>query len=293
MAQIKSLYSRVMKNPLMNSNHWCTLSLLGVSPSEPKHARASHLQNHQGNLFKLKSLNIIPSDEDEEAVDADSCNLFGNCPSLTSLRLRPRDFFTVHGRLSWVQLDTLRLHRCNVLQALVGPAQGVKRSKLINAGGTDPSPQDPIISRAELLLIVMKKPERGIKTTSESNALPNVVARSLWLTPSGPPVTWAWEQTPISNMLLRSQSSGTVTSLTLKFLPITVGQTIELLQVLPTFQRLCIEECYSRGNWIVDTGPLKEVTVDHDRSTGTFLPNTQLNLAKHPGISDDLKGRYV
>ncbi|ESK91789.1 hypothetical protein Moror_10618 [Moniliophthora roreri MCA 2997] len=291
---IKGYAVLIMKAMVRHSNRWKDLELRRIQQGVIGHAVFHPLR---GSLTVLSHLTITGTPL-ETSPDF-SCDLFGVCPSLTSLALEPGFTLTTHCPLPWSQIRSLRLQMCyggDGLQSFA-LARNVQRLEIDQFGGGSPYLGDYIISTVQKLIVVVLR-SNEFSCIMESTTLSQLSSLQVSGCKTSPLSTWQqWDQKCITDFLHRS--SCTLTSLSLKWVPITDIQTIDLLQKVPTLTRLHIEE-YRSGesrNKIVTRKLLDEISFDHENATTStrFLPKlTDITLIAHAsGLDHEALSRAI
>ncbi|KAK7043011.1 hypothetical protein VNI00_008749 [Paramarasmius palmivorus] len=242
----------------------------------------------KGNLPVLSHLDVNCSSkaEDDETIARFRCDLFGVCPKLASIDVRPDCPINKHFTLPWYQITALvvrdtyyniglpYLRLCPLVESLALHQIGETSGRLQGWDG-------PVTCNAKQLSIKVFTKE------DFATLLPNMTLNAL----SSLEICgrnkiqfegWAeWNSKVVPEFLFRSGCM--LTSLTLKHVPITDGQAIRLLHQVSSLTYLHLEEyCIMESpatNRVVTRAFFNELIVDHQRpSSAPFLP--RLNYIK-------------
>uniref|UniRef100_A0A0W0GF00 F-box domain-containing protein n=1 Tax=Moniliophthora roreri TaxID=221103 RepID=A0A0W0GF00_MONRR len=289
-----------------HSNRWKSLEISSV-----KRGVIAHSVFHpiRGNLPILSYLAISGPGGYSDTSAVFRCDIFDTCPTLSSLLIKPNCPLTEHCTLPWGQITSLRLKCCYNASGLafLALSSNVKNLEVDEFGGAelnsdeDPHPEDHFVSEVERLSIIASE-ESEFSCMLENSTLGHLLSLEISGSQRWPLRKWQrWDQQCITNFLQRS--SCTLTSLSLKWVPITDTQAISLLRRLPTLAEFHIEEYSSTsefGNRVITRTLLDEMTFDHENITTPFLPKlTSLSLVAHtsgldkPALVRTITSRWI
>ncbi|KAK1227528.1 hypothetical protein PQX77_009435 [Marasmius sp. AFHP31] len=175
-------------------------------------------------------------------------NYFDNCPALRTLHVSPELFEPPEEEIAlpWTQIKTLRVSTCFNVTAFpfLALCTSAECFELSEAGGVPAGEADysnhVVHNRVKIVDVVSAANQGEVDGVLRHVTLGNL--SSLRISGSrNSLVDWpTWDSTCFETFLHRS--SCTITSLYLKFLPITDVQTLSLLRMIPTIRSLGIEE---------------------------------------------------
>ncbi|KAJ8095189.1 hypothetical protein PM082_010411 [Marasmius tenuissimus] len=187
---------------------------------------------------------------------------FTHCPSLHILNVSAR-FLTHRLALPLHQIRTLSIQTSYFPPALAFVAlQPRLENLMLSAVGGNPDAQaynGHIISDTIRKLSAVLEGQKDVTTLSHLT-LPALTS----LTMEAAPVKWkVWDESPVTDLVARSGCS--LTSLSIKWIPMTDRQLIHLLEQTPTLSSLHIEEVPGKTANAIVTGPfLRRLVVDHE-----------------------------
>ncbi|KAK7043025.1 hypothetical protein VNI00_008763 [Paramarasmius palmivorus] len=274
-----------------HSGRWRTVEFVGVKDEVIQHPVFHPIK---GRLPILSSLKVSREPHDIPAAMEFNCDLFGDCPALSSLELKPNSSLTVGCPLPWGQIRSLTLFDSYARPGLLflTLVNNIEQLKLDCVGGVHhPGAQhseEHIVSNIKQLTVMASE------CSEVTDVMNHITARRLSsLHISGcdesPSTTWKWwEGNCVTDFLERSAC--TLTSLSLQWVPISDTQIIHLLQNIPTLSKLHIEE-YHRGverkNRIVTKSFLDRLNFDHEQTTALYLPRlSELSIVVHSSDLD-------
>uniref|UniRef100_A0A0W0F398 F-box domain-containing protein n=2 Tax=Moniliophthora roreri TaxID=221103 RepID=A0A0W0F398_MONRR len=263
-----------------HSNRWRSLELR-ISRSVLEHSASIPIK---GRLPILSHLDISgPLGESDPQF---RCDLFTACPVLSSIELCPPSPFTDAAcPLPWGQIRNLTLWGCSGIDGLsvLNLLQNVDSLTLQNFGASNEIYGGEHINSDVKRLVIHAECNAEVHCILTNATFPSLSSLDI-RGDSRQPNDWTkWEEKPLVDFLIRSPC--TITTLSLKYIPISDQQTIWLLQHLP--MTLCLEEYFSTddsstANHIITHVFLDKLTVDHARASPSFLPKlTRIRLALH------------
>ncbi|KAK7043005.1 hypothetical protein VNI00_008743 [Paramarasmius palmivorus] len=229
----------------------------------------------QGNLPQLQRLAFL---EHSWAHNPGfTTDLFSDCPSLSTLVIKPRSVITPAFSIPWQQIKTLRLLRAWPTYALpfvllcpnidylelkeVGMDDGVADEVSLDYSGAR------IYCRAKALSLYPNIADE-VDCIFRHATFPNLSHLQITY---GDKFNWDdWNTQFISRCLVNS--SCTILSLSFTSVPVRDEDMVQLLRLMPELRTLELEEP-PKCNWILTESFLAELHVDHDHLTPTpFLP---------------------
>ncbi|KAJ8073848.1 hypothetical protein AAF712_003297 [Marasmius tenuissimus] len=234
-------------NALVDSaDRWCDITLLepwNIGPSSPI------FQGLRGHLPILRSLHLNGAGPRDDHLKFD---FFDSCPALDSLQIQPGDdpfgpeYPTNRLVLPWEQIRSLKMRDSFAPSAisLLSQCPNVETLGLSLVGGGAKYPRDVALDALRSLSIEAREQD-DVSSILQSTTLRNLSLIEICGDIGEPTRDWPyWDGGAIENMITRS--SCTITSLRLKWVPITDVQLVELLDHIPTLKSLHIEE-YTTG----------------------------------------------
>ncbi|EEB89219.1 hypothetical protein MPER_12708 [Moniliophthora perniciosa FA553] len=181
------------------------------------------------------------------------CDLFRDCPALTSLSYEPAGPLTAHCPLPWGQIKSLQIENAlpNSMISTASLCPNLKRLAIRWCGGRTYT-GDPSLASCVPHLVPWSPKDSGPGLLCFSN-YPHVFGRTVLLKNS-PCISrtmtrkklrtfaWKdWDEGPIVDFFRRS-SGCSITSLSLKYVPISDKQLIQFLRFKPAPSSLTLEE---------------------------------------------------
>ncbi|KAF9254886.1 hypothetical protein L218DRAFT_912886 [Marasmius fiardii PR-910] len=273
------------------SNRWRDVTLFSpwnVGASGPI------LQGLRGHLPNLSSLHLNGSGPDDVRFD-----FFSRSPALHSLRIQPGDdpygpeYPTQRLILPWEQITSLKMYNSFAPSALslLSQCSNLQYLELSLVGG---GPKYPVEIVSDLLrsLTIEAREQDDVSCIFQASTLRNLSTVDISRDNSEPTRDWTrWDDEPLASFIRRS--SCTITSLRLKWVPITDVQAISLLELMPALKSLQIEE-YKSGEFDVSFNRVvthrfsihlaleRDEGSEYRSSKPVFLPRlTDLSLVMH------------
>ncbi|KAK7036423.1 hypothetical protein VNI00_011620 [Paramarasmius palmivorus] len=241
-----------------------------------------------GSLPLLKHLEIRDNNLDLDG-EAYLCDLFKSCPSLVSLCIYYSPY--VVWELPWTQVCNLEIPLMDILHFLPS-CQAVQRVNLTVKDADDPAVEAPHACSDVQHLAAFVYEQCHASFLFENTTLRRLTSLEIENEYSGMQDYWSeWEQKPILDFLTRSKCM--ITSLFLKWIPITGEQTIQLLRLMPALTDLRLDEYWRAEipnmNRIVTPAFLRTLEVQHGQNGGPLAPNLRkLRFGMHPEDDDAL-----
>ncbi|KAL0568336.1 hypothetical protein V5O48_013647 [Marasmius crinis-equi] len=283
---------------LVNSaDRWHDITLLApwnISPSSPI------LEGLRGHLPILSALHLNGAGPDD---DRSKFDFFSYCPALHSLQIQPGDdpygpeYPSPRLVLPWEQIKSLKMYDSFAPSAvsLLSQCPNVESLELSLVGGGTLYPKN-IASDVLRSLSIEAREQDDVSTILHSTTLRNLNSVEIRGDIGEPTRDWPyWDGGPMASFIARSYC--TITSLRLKWVPITDMQAVSLLELMPGLQSLHLEE-YTRGivtntNRMVTGRLLNRLSLGQDEGSECysfnrkFLPRlADLSLVMHDDDTD-------
>ncbi|EEB89267.1 hypothetical protein MPER_12652 [Moniliophthora perniciosa FA553] len=231
--------------------------------------------------------------EEDRPLDSSSCDLFSNCPSLTCVSLTPGRLFsgpfTNHYPLACGQIKALDVYFTEISAALKIATLGtsIEQLALCYCNGDSSSLLLPGVTHLSVAAMEAGEAYCPFKHLTLQGLSSLEITRGPGYDDDGE--DWeAWNEEPIRDFFERSGC--TVTSLSLRGVPISDEQLIHLLRLMPALSSLCLEEFFGDEDVItnrtVTRQLLQKLTIDDTSSP--FLPKlTDISLVlREDGLAD-------
>ncbi|ESK91836.1 hypothetical protein Moror_10562 [Moniliophthora roreri MCA 2997] len=283
----------VLKTLVQHSERWHTVELQLITQPVIAHEVFDPIAGHLPILTNL----ILFSPEGEGSF-AFRCNLFRDCPALTSISCELAGPLTVHCPLPWGQIRSLEIANTdatptiefalffpNVEQLAIqwcGRGEAYTGGQLLMLGVTSLSiaaeeEEEAYFAFKHLTL-------RQLSTLDVSGTTGDVVGKV-------DDISWRdWDEQPVVDFFNRSGCI--VTSLSFKSVPISDEQLIQLLRLMPALSYLHLEESsihpVAITNRTITRRFLQKLTFENQFSSPPFLPKlTDIGLVLHEdGLAD-------
>ncbi|KAK7043021.1 hypothetical protein VNI00_008759 [Paramarasmius palmivorus] len=277
-----------------HSSRWHRLRLYGI--------RQDVIQNPvfapiKGSLPILVELLI--EEDSYEFDDEFRCELFGHCPALTTISIRPECPLTLASMLPWGQIRHAKISNSftNDGISFLKLLPNLDSIELVHFGDSLSSYRgEPVVLSAKQLSVVTHL--RHDMACSVQNVTLGQLS-SLRIdgckddcADKGDGDWKQWDEKPILDFIRRSGCS--ITSLTLQWVPITDEQLLRFLKLTPELENLCLEEYKiisnepSPTNSIVTPTLLGALTIDHQGTSSPFLPRlNHIRFAVHDDLDQE------
>ncbi|KAI3607858.1 delta-12 fatty acid desaturase protein [Moniliophthora roreri] len=273
----------ILRILVQHSERWHTVQLHSITRAVISHRVFSPIS---GRLPILTNLALYGGDEEEEDGPLDfSCDLFSNCPSLTSVSCEPGGPLAVpltkHSPLAWGQIKSLDIYNAEISHALRVASFGTNLEQLAiyycsgepYTGGYFSVPGVThlsicVVDSAEEAYCPFKYLTLQRLSSLDISRVFGYDEEKAWNN---------WDEQHILGFLNRSGC--TLTLLSLRGVPISDEQLIQLLRLTPALSSLRIVESYwsDHTNWTITQRFLQKLTID-DKSP-PFLPKlTDISL---------------
>uniref|UniRef100_A0A0W0F4D0 F-box domain-containing protein n=1 Tax=Moniliophthora roreri TaxID=221103 RepID=A0A0W0F4D0_MONRR len=278
-----------------NSSRWNTLSLCFYEGA----IELSMLEPIRGNLAILQNLEIHIQEETGRKEPFQS-PFFNDCPSLNTVDLNLTGPSSERIRLPWQHITSLTLNTWNpnlgeIFRAL-SVCTNLRRLAWSLDGTAVLASNNVHLSHLQSLSITVDEPEI-LSVLLPHLSVPKLSSIELCNSSD----TWrdrTWDEEPFKRFLI--QSSCTITSLHLRYLPITDIRVLLFLELLPNLHSFCLQECtykypppptpiYLRirmkDNVVVTRTFLTRLTIDCESLAKPIVPRlTDLELVLNVGL---------
>ncbi|KAL0565124.1 hypothetical protein V5O48_016908 [Marasmius crinis-equi] len=277
-------------NELTQSCHrWESLSLTFTPLSPPLNA----LQSMRGCLPKLRHLCLKLDPIFRTWPGATVFDAFELCPSLRSLDISPAFHTEMHRlRLPWRQVKSLWIRDTYNKSALdmLSECRDVERLQFSSVGGHSRGHPDfqgyLTLNQMKSLIISDATWQFDVDDILLHTTLPEITSLEISGASSRLVKQWAWSEIALTAFLLRS--SCIITSLCLRWIPLTDRDALSLLTMLPTVTHLCVEEyCDETTNRVVTKPFLHGLSIPSSSQRGILPSLTNITLVIHEKDIDE------
>ncbi|KAK7034771.1 hypothetical protein VNI00_012178 [Paramarasmius palmivorus] len=221
------------------------------------------------------------------------CDLFNDCPALTSVTLQPVFPFDADSSLPWAQIKSLVLLNGHSAPTFPMVSHCTNSNSLVlHWCGGDPYTGEHLVMPNVKEFYVVAAEDDDAYRPFQYLTLHNLSTLELSCREApGQKVTWKnWEEQHITDFFIRSAC--TLTSLVLTYVPISDEELIRLLRLMPNLTSLYVEEPPSPtpANRTLTTRFLEQLVIDHKDGSLSFLPKlTNIEfILRDDGLSDSV-----
>ncbi|KAI3610079.1 hypothetical protein WG66_007368 [Moniliophthora roreri] len=280
----------ILKTLVQHSERWHTIEFRFITQAVMAHQVFKPITGH---LPILTSLRLFG--QGGRSLDF-RCNLFSDCPALSSLSFEPAGPLTVHCPLPWRQIKSLQIENA-FLSSMISTASLCPRTERLAikwCGGGTYTGNHLSIPHVTRLSIVAEDADEAY-CAFKHLTLQGLSSLEISCTSDDDEgevedITWKdWNERHIVDFFRRS-SGCLITSLSLKYVPISGKQLIQFLHFMPALSSLRLEESSHRKSTRTITRQfLQRLTID-DMEASPFLPKlTDIRLVlREDGLAESV-----
>uniref|UniRef100_A0A0W0F760 F-box domain-containing protein n=1 Tax=Moniliophthora roreri TaxID=221103 RepID=A0A0W0F760_MONRR len=266
----------ILKTLVQHSERWRTVELLYLKQSMIVHEVFAPIAGH---LPILTDLTISSSNDWDDLAEDDDVyiDLFSDSPALTSISYEPSCPLTPQSPLPWRQIRSVRIKNAYYTEAIqIAPLwTNVEQLTFKQCGyrGRSTDHRDYLAIPSVTHLSLAARQEWEADFAFECFTLRQLSSLEI----SSIDGSWdVWDQRLLTDFLIRSAC--TITSLSLKRVPVTDEELIQLLRLMPMLKSLQLEEKSddmpqsSFAKRTITRRFLQKLTIDGQDESPPFLP---------------------
>ncbi|KAI3621720.1 hypothetical protein WG66_016718 [Moniliophthora roreri] len=268
-----------LKNLVLHSNRWRSLKLRHIHKGILAH---KILKPIVGRLPLLSFLKLY-GPYGQRLPNDFRCDLFSDCPSLSSIEFQPFNPLRPEVRLPTEQIKSCVVFNSSSDDAFrsISSFPSVERLEIECCGGREYGGDHLVIPSVNHLTILASTPEQAYGAFKYTT-LPQLTSPKISRGNGASDTTWKhWDKLHISNFFIRSACK--LTSLSLRYVPISDDQLIHFLRLMPSLESLCVEESADpKSNQTITQRFFNRLAISHHNMSPHFLPKlTAVRLVLH------------